>query len=78
MQTQAALASRREGEFLSPRDVATFLSVSLNTVYRLIDAGRLPVHRLCRALRIRRRDLERLINRSRVAVGLKPYGRQED
>lgn len=78
MQTTSAFASETGKEYLSPDQVAKLLQLSRLTIYRLIDRGMLPVYKLCRRLRIRRDDVEHLLDRSREKVGLSPYGHEED
>ena len=44
--------------FLTTDEVLAYLQVNLRTVYRLIDAGKLPAVRVGRQWRFRRRDIE--------------------
>ncbi|MGE4221844.1 MAG: helix-turn-helix domain-containing protein [Vicinamibacterales bacterium] len=44
--------------FLTTEEVLTYLQVNLRTVYRLIDAGKLPAVRVGRQWRFRRRDID--------------------
>lgn len=48
-------------ELLKPKEAAQFLNLSENTIRQWIWQRRLPVVRLGRAVRLRRQDLERLI-----------------
>lgn len=50
---------------LPPLRVASLLSVSRTTVYRLIHVGALPVYRVSRSLRVARPDIERYLARVR-------------
>ncbi len=74
----AILSVPFEGELLAPAAVAKYLNLSRQSVYRLIERGLLPVYKLCRHLRIRRQDLDTLINRSRETIGFTSYGREKD
>lgn len=50
---EAALVSRlEESVLLKPRKVAETLAVSLRTVYRLIDTGKLPHTRVAGEMRV--------------------------
>lgn len=44
--------------FLTTEDVLAYLQVNLRTVYRLIEAGKLPAVRVGRQWRFRRRDVD--------------------
>jgi excisionase family DNA binding protein len=50
---------------LKAKEAATFLNVSENTIRMWIWQRRLPVVRLGRSVRLRRRDLEEIIERNR-------------
>jgi excisionase family DNA binding protein len=43
-------------------EVATILGISRPTVYRLIASGALPTVKIWRAPRVRKADIERLLN----------------
>jgi excisionase family DNA binding protein len=53
-------------QMLTAREAAVFLGLSENTIRQWIWQRRLPVIRLGRAVRLRRADLEQLIERSRA------------
>ena len=74
----ATLSVSLEGELLAPAAAAKYLSLSRQSIYRLIERGLLPVYKFCRHLRIRRKDLESLVARSRETVGLTRYEHTED
>ncbi len=52
-------------ELLKAQEAAQLLNVSVNTIRMWIWQRRLPVVRLGRAVRLRRGDLEQLIERNR-------------
>ena len=52
-------------ELLRAKEAAQFLNVSENTIRMWIWQRRLPVIRLGRAVRLRRQDLEEIIERNR-------------
>ena len=54
-----------ERQLLTAKEAAEFLCISENTIRQWIWQRRLPVIRLGRAVRLRREDLEQLIERSR-------------
>lgn len=53
--------------FLTTDDVLAYLQINLRTVYRLIDAGKLPAVRVGRQWRFRRRDLDAWLDQQRLA-----------
>jgi excisionase family DNA binding protein len=54
-----------ERQLLTAKEAAQFLCMSENTIHQWIWQHRLPVVRLGRAVRLRREDLEQLIERNR-------------
>ena len=56
----------RDGQFCTVAEAARLLEVSPSTIWRWIDAQRLPAYRLGpRSIRIKRRDLEAAIRPAR-------------
>lgn len=51
--------------FLTTEEVLAYLQVNLRTVYRLIDAGKLPAVRVGRQWRFRRRDIDAWLDEQR-------------
>ena len=51
---------------LTPKEVSTFLHISLSTLYRLKDQGCLPFCKVGNNLRFDRADLERFLADSRI------------
>lgn len=51
-------SQRPTAEFLSVEQVADQLAVSRMTIYRLVERGELPAHRIGRSIRIRERDFD--------------------
>jgi excisionase family DNA binding protein len=49
-------------EFLTAAEAADFLGLSKSTIYSWVAADRVPYHRLGRALRFRRKELERWLD----------------
>lgn len=60
--------------FLTTDEVLAYLQVNLRTVYRLIDAGKLPAVRVGRQWRFRRRDIDAWLDQQRVAAPSAPAG----
>ena len=52
--------------FLTTEEVLAYLQVNLRTVYRLIDAGKLPAVRVGRQWRFRRRDIDAWLDGQRA------------
>ena len=61
-------------EFLTAAEVAEVLAVSPKTVSRMVKRGALPWHRIGRARRFRRCDLEDFLARCRVPVAEEERG----
>jgi excisionase family DNA binding protein len=57
----------REDSFLTVAEVAEMLKLNQQTVRNWIDQGSLPALRVGRRVRIRRSDLERLLEEGRIA-----------
>ncbi len=55
--------------FLTTDEVLAYLQVNLRTVYRLIDAGKLPAVRVGRQWRFRRADIDAWLDQRRPAAG---------
>ena len=51
--------------FFTVPEVAAYLQISARTIYRLIDDGELPVHRIGRSVRISVSDLEQFVRARR-------------
>jgi excisionase family DNA binding protein len=62
---QALLEAKEAAQLLKAQQAADFLNVSINTIRMWIWQKRVPVIRLGRAVRLRREDLERLIEQGR-------------
>jgi excisionase family DNA binding protein len=54
-------------KFVSVQRVARRFGVSENTVYRLIEEGRIEAHKIGRQYRIPWQSLERFLNASKVS-----------
>ncbi len=54
--------------FLTTEEVLAYLQVNLRTVYRLIDAGKLPAVRVGRQWRFRRRDIDAWLDQQGAAT----------
>ncbi len=64
--------------FLTTDEVLTYLQVNLRTVYRLIDAGKLPAVRVGRQWRFRRKDIDAWLDQRQPAspaAAASPAGR---
>jgi excisionase family DNA binding protein len=61
--------ARDEAEWLSTREAARQLGVTVRTLYRLVDAGELAAYRIGRVFRIKQTDLEAFLDNARVKPG---------
>lgn len=57
--------------FLTPKEVACLLRLSLSSVYRLVEARQIPFHRLSGSLRFLREDVEAFIADGRIGSSAK-------
>lgn len=48
----------RTYEFLTPKEIMEELAIGKNTLYRLLNTGKLPAFRIGKLWRVRRTDLE--------------------
>jgi len=55
--------------WMSTKDAAARLGITLRTVYRFIDAGDLPAYKFGRVIRSQRGDVDAFIEPSRVKPG---------
>jgi excisionase family DNA binding protein len=55
--------------WLSTKEAAARLGVTLRSLYRFIDEGGLPAYRFGRVIRLQRADVERFIEDSRIVPG---------
>jgi excisionase family DNA binding protein len=58
-----------EQRWMSRSQAAAYLGVTPGTVYRLIDAGRLPAYRFGRVIRLTGADLDAYIETARIRPG---------
>ncbi len=49
--------------------VASYLGVTLRTVYAIIDEGQLPAFKIRRVIRVRREDVDQYLERCRIKPG---------
>ncbi len=52
--------------FLSPKELKDFLGVSILTVYRLIESGKLPAFKIGKSLRFHREDIIAYLKNQRI------------
>lgn len=64
--------ARHSSEFMSLLEVATFLSISKTSVYRLTQRRELVHYRIGTQLRYKRADIEKYISLHRVASVVLP------
>lgn len=56
-------------DWLSSKDAASRLGITVRTLYRLIDAGDLPAYRFGRVIRLQGAEVDAFIDRSRIRPG---------
>ena len=52
--------------FLSPKELKDILGVSILTVYRLVESGKLPVFKIGKSLRFNREDIISFLKAQRI------------
>jgi len=57
--------------FLTVPQVAASLQVTSQTIRNWIDQGTLPAHRVGRAFRVRREDVDELLARTQATIGVR-------
>jgi excisionase family DNA binding protein len=55
--------------WLSTADACTRLGITVRTLYRMIDEGQIPAHKMGRVIRLKAQDVEAFIKDSRVEPG---------
>lgn len=58
-----------EIDWLTSQEAAAWLGVTVRTLYRAIDEGKLTAYRMGRVIRIQRPDLEAYLEGSRIQPG---------
>ena len=56
-------------QWLSTKQASSRLGVTLRTLYRLIDEGRLPAYKIGRVIRLKDADVEAFIESARIQPG---------
>lgn len=64
--TETIALPATQGPFLSPRELARFLQVSVDSVYRLAATRALPAYRVLRRILFRQSDIERWLEAHRT------------
>lgn len=55
--------------WMSTKEAAAYLGVTLRSLYRFIDEGTLPAYRFGRVIRLKQDDVEGFIERCRIPPG---------
>jgi excisionase family DNA binding protein len=66
---QAALRGAPGTQWVSTKDAAARLGVSLRSLYRFIDEGELVAYKFGRVIRLQETDIEAFIDSCRIAPG---------
>ena len=56
-------------QWLSTKEAAERLGITLRSLYRFIDAGQLPAYKFGRVIRVKADDVDRFIDSCRIAPG---------
>jgi len=56
-------------QWMSTKDAADYLGVTLRSLYRFIDEGALAAYKFGRVIRLKKTDVERFIEASRIEPG---------
>ena len=56
-------------EWMSTKDAAEYLGVTLRSLYRFIDEGALAAYKFGRVIRLKQDDVEKFIDASRITPG---------
>lgn len=56
-------------EWLNTQEAASYLGITVRTLYRAIDEGKLVAYRMGRVIRIQKPDLESYLRASRIQPG---------
>lgn len=58
-----------EARWIGTAEASDRLGVTLRTLYRLIDEGRLPAYKIGRVIRLKDEDIDTYIESARIAPG---------
>lgn len=58
-----------ETRWLSTAEASERLGVTLRTLYRLVDEGRVPAYKIGRVIRVKEADVEAYIESARIQPG---------
>ena len=56
-------------QWMSSAEAASYLGITIRTLYRFIDQRELPAYRFGRVIRLKQHDVEAFIESSRIAPG---------
>lgn len=67
----SAEVDQNEGaiEWMNTQEAASYLGITVRTLYRAIDEGKLVAYRMGRVIRIQKPDLESYLRASRIQPG---------
>jgi excisionase family DNA binding protein len=58
-----------ESGWMGTKDAASYLGITLRTLYRVIDEGQLPAYRFGRVIRVKRADVDGFVDSARIKPG---------
>jgi excisionase family DNA binding protein len=56
-------------QWMSTKEAADYLGVTLRSLYRFIDEGSLPAFKFGRVIRLKQQDVEQFVEASRIEPG---------
>jgi len=56
-----------DSPWMTPRETADYLRISLNSFYKAVEKGQIPAKRIGRRIRVDRRSLDASLHAQRVA-----------
>lgn len=59
----------KDGEWLGTTEACEMLGITLRTLYRLIDEGKVPAYKMGRVIRLRRIEIDAFVESTRIAPG---------
>jgi len=63
------MGDQEQPEWMGTPAAADYLGITLRTLYRLINEGRIPAYRPARVFRVRRVDLDAFLEATRIQPG---------
>jgi excisionase family DNA binding protein len=59
--------------WIGTKDAAAQLGITIRSLYRAVDEGRLPAYKLGRVIRLKQNEIDAFIEASRIEAGSIPH-----